>query len=153
MNNTILNKTPDCEIVTSRVVDFSREMVFKAWTNPDHLKNWWGPKGFTNTFHQFDLRPNGKWSFTMHGPDGKNYQNECIFIAIDDPGLIVLNHVSDPKFQVVASFKSIDLQKTIVEFKMVFNSPEECNKIRFFVIDKNEENLDRLEEELKKMEG
>jgi hypothetical protein len=65
----------------------------------------------------------------------------------------VLNHVSDPKFQVVASFKSIDLQKTIVEFKMVFNSPEECNKIRFFVIDKNEENLDRLEEELKKMEG
>lgn len=34
-----------------------------------HLKNWWGPDGFTNTFHEFNLRPNGKWILTMHGPE------------------------------------------------------------------------------------
>ncbi len=46
----------DKEIVTTRVFDAPRELVFKAWTDPDHLVHWWGPKGFTNTFQEFDCR-------------------------------------------------------------------------------------------------
>src|SRR5688500_8680230 len=42
------------EIVTTRIFSYPRQLVWNAWTNPDHLKNWWGPNGFTNTFHQFD---------------------------------------------------------------------------------------------------
>lgn len=60
----------DREIVSVRVVNASREIVFKAWTDPQHLRSWWGPNGFTNTFHEFDLKPEGHWRFTMHGPDG-----------------------------------------------------------------------------------
>jgi uncharacterized protein YndB with AHSA1/START domain len=56
--------------------------------DPNHLKNWWGPKGFTNTFNEFDLRPGGKWSFVMHGPDKGNYVNECEFVKIEKPKLI-----------------------------------------------------------------
>ena len=61
----ILNVSPDCEIVNSRVINFSRDLIFRAWTDPYHLKNWWGPKGFTNTFSEFDLRPGGTWKFVI----------------------------------------------------------------------------------------
>ena len=66
----------DREIVTTRVFDAPRELVFKAWTDPDHLAKWWGPKGFTNTFQEFDMRPGGVWRFIMHGPDGVDYKNK-----------------------------------------------------------------------------
>lgn len=66
MPNEILQTTPDCEIVSSRVFDVKIEKLFRSWSDPNHLKNWWGPKGFTNTFHEFDFRVGGKWSFVMH---------------------------------------------------------------------------------------
>lgn len=56
-----------------------KDLVYMARYNPEHLKNWWGPKGFTNTFQEFDVRPGGKWKFTMHGPKKGNYKIECEF--------------------------------------------------------------------------
>jgi uncharacterized protein YndB with AHSA1/START domain len=50
---------PDCEIVTTRICKAPRKLVYKAWTDPDHLKSWCRPKGFTNTFNTFDLRVGG----------------------------------------------------------------------------------------------
>ena len=50
-------ETADREIVSVCVFDAPREQVFDAWTNPKRLSRWWGPQGFTNTFHEFDLRP------------------------------------------------------------------------------------------------
>jgi uncharacterized protein YndB with AHSA1/START domain len=52
----------DREIVTIRNFNFPRKQVYKAWSNPDLLKVWWGPKGFTNTFNFFDFREGGRWS-------------------------------------------------------------------------------------------
>jgi len=76
MKTEILTTTPECEIISSRTFSFPQELVFRAWSEPDHLKNWWGPAGFTNTFIEFDFRVGGKWSFIMHGPDKGNYANE-----------------------------------------------------------------------------
>ena len=64
----------DREIVSTRVLDAPRELVFRAFSDPDLLARWWGPEGFTNTFHEFDLRPDGAWRFVMHGPDGTDYR-------------------------------------------------------------------------------
>jgi len=66
------------EIVSSREFEAPRELLFQAWTNPDLLARWWGPKGFTNTFHEFDMKPGGTWRFVMHGPDGVDYPNDRI---------------------------------------------------------------------------
>ena len=151
MTSEIIAATPDCEIVSSRIVNASRDIVYAAWTDPNHLKNWWGPAGFTNTFNEFDLRPGGKWSFIMHGPGKGNYPNECEFIKIEKPALIIWKRFSKPVFQVVVSFEEISTDKTKIIFKQIFNSANECNKVRAFAIDKNEENFDRLELELKKM--
>jgi len=151
MASEIISTTPDCEIVTSRIVNASKDIVYQAWSDPNHLKKWWGPAGFTNTFNEFDLREGGKWSFIMHGPDKGNYANECEFIKIDKPNLIAWKRHSKPLFQVVATFDEVASNKTKVVFKMLFNSAGECNKLKPFVIDKNEENMDRLENELIKM--
>jgi uncharacterized protein YndB with AHSA1/START domain len=151
MESEIFSTTPDCEIVTTRTVNASINLAFKAWTDPNHLKNWWGPKGFTNTFNEFDLRPGGKWSFIMHGPDKGNYLNECEFIKIDKPNLILWKRHSKPLFKVLATFEKISSDKTKIIFRMFFDTADECNKLKPFVVDKNEENFDRLEVELTKM--
>ena len=147
----ITTTIPGCEIVTSRTINTTRELVYLAWSNPDHLKNWWGPAGFTNTFNEFDFREGGKWSFIMHGPDKGNYANECEFIEIKIPSLIAWKRFTKPLFQVVVTFEEIAADKTKIVFRQVFNSVDECNKIKSFAGNKNEEVFDRLENELIKM--
>ena len=149
----ILQANPDCTIVSTRTFNAAIEEVFRAWTEPAHLKNWWGPKGFTNTFKEYDLRPGGKWSFIMHGPDEGNYANECVFIKIDKPNLISWNRLSNPIFQVAASFEELPGGKTKVIFRMIFSSVKEYETIKKFAPAKNEENFDRLESELEKMKA
>ena len=151
MSTVTFPTTPDCEIVSSRVLEFSQDLVFEAWTNPNHLKNWWGPKGFKNTFEEFDLRPGGRWKFVMHAPDKGNFQNECEFVKIDKPTEIAWIRISKPLFNIVATFNQIAENQTKLVFRMVFDSPEECAKLKPYVVDKNEENFDRLEDELAKM--
>ena len=108
----------DCEIVSSRIFPVDNVLLFRAWSEPNHLKNWWGPAGFTNTFNEFDLRPGGKWSFIMHGPDKGNYHNECEFIKIVKPSLIAWKRHSKPLFQVVAAFEEITSEQTNIIFKI-----------------------------------
>lgn len=151
MTTSIISTTPDCEIITTRIVNATINQVFTAWTDPNHLKNWWGPNGFTNTFHEYDLRVGGKWTFTMHGPDKGNYENAVEFIAIEKPTLIAWKRHSKPLFQVVGMFEAISETQTKVVFKMLFDTAEECNKLKPYVVDKNEENFDRLEVELKQI--
>lgn len=65
----------DREIVTVRVIDGPRHLVFRAWTEARHLARWFGPRGFTTTTRAFEFRPGGVWDFQMHGPDGTVYPN------------------------------------------------------------------------------
>lgn len=97
------------------------------------------------------MRPGGKWRFIMHGPDKGNYRNECEFIKVDKPALIAWQRLSQPIFQVVATFEEVSTDQTKTVFKMLFNSAGECNKVKKFAVDKNEENFDSLEIELAKM--
>lgn len=151
MNTLLLATTPDCEIVSQRIFPVAQELLFRAWAEPEHLQNWWGPKGFTNTFNEFDFRLGGKWRFVMHGPEKGHYVNECEFIKIEQLSLIAWKRHSQPLFNVVATFEAVTPSSTLLVFKMLFATPEECNKLRPFVVDKNEENFDKLADELAKM--
>src|SRR4029079_5782761 len=92
------------EIAATRVFDAPRELVWRMWTDPDHVIHWWGPNGFTNTIHEMDVRPGGVWRFVMHGPDGVDYQNKIIFREVVRPERLVYDHVSGPKFHVTVTF-------------------------------------------------
>ena len=150
-NMKMLEGGPDRDIVTTRVLHAPRERVFRAWTEADHLARWWGPNGFTNTFQEFDPRPGGHWRFVMHGPDGTTYDNACVFLRIEAPASLVLEHVSPPYFHILASFEAMPGGTTRLHWTMRFRTAEECDKLRDFVTGKNEENIDRLEAELATM--
>lgn len=151
MNQLIPPPKPNQEIVTVRVLYFPKKEVYTAWSNPDQLKIWWGPKGFSNTFEEFNFQPGGHWKFVMHGPEKGNYKNECEFLEIDEPNLIYWKRISQPLFHVCVTFEESENKKTKITFRMIFDSVEECEKIKPFVVDKNEENFDKLEDLLKSL--
>ncbi len=140
----------DRMIVTTRVFDAPRELVFKAWTDPEHMAQWWGPKGFTNTFQEFDMRPGGIWRFVMHGPDGVDYKNKSVFVEVVKPERIVFQHVSGPQFQVTATFAE-QAGKTRLTFQMLFETAAERDKAKVYAVEANKQNFDRLEAQLAKM--
>jgi uncharacterized protein YndB with AHSA1/START domain len=148
--NNVTTKAGEYELVHTRIFDAPRELVFEAWTNPDHLAKWWGPNGFTNSFHKFDMQPGGTWEFTMHGPDGTDYPNMVIFVEIDKPERIVLHHVSGPRFQITAIFEDVD-SRTRLTFRQVFETARDFNTVKTYAEPSNEQNLDRLSAHLAKM--
>ena len=77
---------------TSQEIPAAVEEVFSAISHPERLARWWGPARFTNTFHICEFVNGGRWSFVMHGPDGKNYPNENIFSEIEPPNKVVIQH-------------------------------------------------------------
>jgi uncharacterized protein YndB with AHSA1/START domain len=133
----------DRDIVTTRLLAAPRERVFAAWTDPEQLAQWWGPAGFTNSFQEFDLRPGGQWRFTMHAPDGKGFPNHSVFREITPPERIVFEHLSGPHFEVSTTFTDAE-GGTLLSFRMRFGSVEECEAIKRFALEGNEQVFDRL---------
>lgn len=82
-------------ITITRVFDAPRELVYKAWTDPERLAQWWGPHGFTNPVCEVDLRPGGIWRIDMQGPDGTIYPNKGVYQEIVAPERLVYSDVVD----------------------------------------------------------
>ncbi len=136
------------EIVSARTFNHPVNEVYQAWANPELLKQWWGPKGFTNTFHEHDLRPGGRWLFTMHGPEKGNYENACTFAEIRPNEFLSWTRQSQPYFNVEVLFEPVSANETKVVFKMIFDDEKLYNTINNFAPEKNEENFDKLEQVL-----
>ena len=115
--------TSDREIVVTRVFDAPRALVFEAWTDPKHLANWWGPNGFTLTTYELDFKPGGIWRSVMHGPDGRDYKNEVVYVEIAEPERLVYRHVSAPHFQMTVTFVD-DGGKTKITAQMLFETAD-----------------------------
>ncbi len=132
---------------TSRKLPFSPTAVFSAISAPDRLANWWGPDGFTNTFHHFEFKPGGRWSLTMHGPDGTNYLNESEFINVVAHSLVRIRHISPPEFVLTIGLKPQD-DGTLLNWEQVFKDAKVAESVRHVVEPANEQNLNRLATEL-----
>jgi uncharacterized protein YndB with AHSA1/START domain len=77
------------ELVINRTFDAPRALVFKVWTDPQHLAQWWGPSGYTNPVCEVDLRPGGAIYIEMTGPDGVMIPNKGIFREVTPPERLV----------------------------------------------------------------
>lgn len=125
VTDTVLS--PGKELTITRVLNAPIQLVWKVWTDPDHIKNWWGPNGFTNTIFEMDLKPGGTWDFIMHGPDGKDYKNKSIFKEVIKHGRIVYEHITGPKFITTIKFTPQG-KKTLLEWQMVFDTTEDRDR-------------------------
>jgi uncharacterized protein YndB with AHSA1/START domain len=138
----------DRDIVTSRVLGASRDRVFEAFRDPARLARWWGPRGATNTFEEFDLRPGGAWRFVMHLPGGVDVRMESVFLEVVAPERIVFRHLSDDHpFEMTITLEE-EGGATRVTWRMRHATAAECAKVKDVVVRANEENLDRLAAEL-----
>jgi uncharacterized protein YndB with AHSA1/START domain len=133
------------EIVNTRTFNVSREVLFNSWEDPELLAQWWGPNGFTNTFHDFEFRPGGTWKFTMHAPNGADFYNTSIFKEIVKPERIVFLHLLPVhEFLLTAVFEDLG-DKAKLTFRQLFDTVEEVHRFGKFITEANEQNLDRLE--------
>jgi len=82
------------ELVLKRTFNAPREVVFDAWTDPNQVAKWWGPKGFTNPRCEIDARVGGIIHIDMRGPDGVVYPMEGVFKEIERPKLLVFLSVA-----------------------------------------------------------
>src|ERR1700733_12350519 len=114
------------EIVITRLFDAPRELVWQAMTDPEHLVHWWGPRGFTTTIQEMDVRPGGIWQHVMHGPDGTDYPTRSVFKELVKPDRLGFVHGGgkkggpDGRFEATWTFAALDNgDKTRVTIRMV----------------------------------
>mgnify|MGYP003441321038 FL=1 len=121
------------EMIFSRIVNAPRELVFDVWTIREHVEKWWGPDGFTTTSKQFELKPEGVWLFTMHGPDGIDYPNKIVFMEIDRPSKLVYRHSDDEGVEPIRFHSEVTFEeengKTLITMHMIMETAEMLTKV------------------------
>ncbi|MBP1962962.1 SRPBCC family protein [Paenibacillus aceris] len=158
-NNDATNNTTATingpELIVTRTLSAPRELVFKTWTDPEHLVHWWGPQGFTLTIHAIDVKPGGVWRYTMHGPDGTDYENKISYIEVNRPETLVYSHgdaEEDEQFRVNVTFADRGNQ-TELTMRSLFKSAEYLEYVvkNYGAVEGAKQTLDRLAEELAKL--
>jgi uncharacterized protein YndB with AHSA1/START domain len=152
-------KVYDREIVISRVVDAPRELVWEAWTDPEHVARWWGPRGFSTTIETMDVRPGGRWKQVMHGADGTDYPNLSTFTEVVKPERIAFAHGGGRRggpgirFESTWTFEALPDERTRVTIRQLFASVADRERIvkEFNAVEGGTQTLARLAEELAKV--
>ena len=142
------------ELSISRLINAPRELVFKVWTEPEHVAKWWGPDGFKNTIHEMNVKAGGVWRLTMHGPDGRDYPNKIVFLEVVKPERLVYKHSDDGEPELISFHVTVTFEeqgnKTLLTMISVFESAADLER----VIKENGaaegmvQHIDRLEEYL-----
>ena len=146
-----MENTADREIIQTRLLNAPRSLVWQAWTDPKHLIHWWGPDGFTNTFHEISVKPGGIWRFMMHGPDGVDYPNRIEFLEVVEPEKITYRHVEDSEEEAICFFNTVTFEdrgdKTFLTMRAVFPTQEEKDYVvrEHGAIEGGKQTIDKLE--------
>ena len=146
------NKSNEIRII--RVYDAPVQAVWDAWTDPEQVAQWWGPRGFTITTHSKDLRVGGTWRYTMHGPDGTDFPNTTKYFEVEKHARLVYDHGgSDDRpamFRVTVTFAEVN-GKTKMEMVMALPSAEALENTRKVIKNfSGNSTWDRLAEYLEK---
>ena len=149
----------DREIVLSRVIAAPRELVFKVWTDPQHLPMWFGPEGFKVETHEIDIRVGGRWRFVFVGPDGTRYDNRMVFLRIEPPNLLEMDHGTDTdddpnRFRVIVTFDEQSNGKTVVTLRQLH--PTKARRvwaIGFGAVEFGYQTLDKLARHVDALKG
>ncbi len=138
--------------VRCKVIQATAAEVYAAMSDPARVARWWGPEGFTNTIHEFEFRPGGRWLLTMHGPDGRDYPNESRFARVVPNRAVEIEHLSGHHFVL-----TIELQEqghgTLVAWQQTFDTAEHYGRVAALVAVANEQNLERLAAEAQRSEN
>jgi uncharacterized protein YndB with AHSA1/START domain len=140
----------DREIVLSRVIAAPRARVFRAFTDPNQITRWFGPEGFTVETLDIDIREGGRWRFMYTGPDGTRYDNRMVFLRIDAPRLLEMEHGSDldddpARFHTTITFDEQSDGKCVLTMRQLLPTKEQRDgAIGFGAVELGYQTLDKL---------
>jgi uncharacterized protein YndB with AHSA1/START domain len=143
-----------CEIAVARLIKAPPALVFQAWTNPVGISNWWGPRGFSTTTLEMDVRPGGKWRHIMHGPDGRDYESEIVYIEVVRPSRLTYKLASQKEQAAVQFVSTVTFEEegqgTRITLRMLFPTAEERDRVArdYGAVEGAEHTLERLEEQI-----
>ena len=119
----------ECELVITRIFDAPRPLVFKLWTEPEHLVRWWGPRGFTPISGRMDVRQGSRWSRLMRSPDGSVIRKHGVYRELVAPERLVLTYITDdaagipgPETLVTVTFTDLDGKTRLTLYQAAFQS-------------------------------
>ncbi|WP_339268875.1 SRPBCC domain-containing protein [Paenibacillus sp. FSL K6-1330] len=165
MTNQMITRVEGQVLVLERVFNAPRELVFKVFTDGEHLKQWWGPRGWEVTVSKMDFRPGGSWHYCMKCLDknqgdffGMESWGKSVYQEIEEPEKIVyIDYFSDaegniaegmPATTVTMSFEEQD-GKTKLISRAVYESPEALKIVLDMGMEEGiTQTWDRLEEYL-----
>lgn len=143
-------------ITMEREFDAPPALLFRAYSDPDAMKAWYGPNGFTITVLSMDFRVGGLFRFFMHGPDGTDYPNRMLYREIVSAERLVYRHGTDVDydpnaFEVVTTFKSIGAGRTLLTKISTFPSVDARNAVmKFGAIELGMQTFEKLAAYVKK---
>src|SRR3970282_872322 len=153
---TTVTAPGDRELVIQRVFDAPRELVFRAYTDPEALVRWWGPREWTTEVRSMDVRPGGRWHYVMRGPGGEEAWGIATYREVVPPErLVYTDAFSDaegstvpPEMEITVIFEDQG-GKTLLSSTTLFASTEERQQvIEMGVVEGMGQTLDRLDEYL-----
>lgn len=117
----------DREIVLGRVIDAPRSLVYAAWTDPDQIQDWFGPEGMVIDTKEIDINPGGLWRFDMVTSDGLRYSNRMLFLRMEAPALIEVEHGTDQdndpgRWRMLVTFDEQSDGKTVLTLRQMHPS-------------------------------
>ena len=136
-NKTEITFEGDCEMLIKRTFNAPRRLVFKAWTEPESIKQWWGPRTWPVAVCTVDLRVGGRWHYCMRGPDGQESWGIGIYTVIDEPKrLVIEDHFSDaegtlnpPPTIMESNFEELAGDRTSFVGRAIFTSREHRQEV------------------------
>jgi uncharacterized protein YndB with AHSA1/START domain len=147
MAPSLSSTAPGGTVVSSRIIAASPAELWQAWADPVQQARWWGPEGFSNTVHEFDLRAGGAWRLTMRASDGTEFHNRKVFTEVVPGERVVFRHLEPMHvFTMTISFAPRG-GATKLTWRMEFESPTSAELLKFISL-ANEQNFDRLEAHL-----
>lgn len=136
------------ELVHIRLLNAPRELVWDVWTQPEHIREWWGPVGFTLTHKSMRVQKGSEWKFTMHGM-GRDFENKITYLDVIKPSLLSYRHGDENEtlsFMVRVTFEDVN-GKTRLTMRSEFQSEAiiaELNR-QVKAIEGGKQTLDKLE--------
>jgi uncharacterized protein YndB with AHSA1/START domain len=169
MSNKMITKAEGNVLTLERVFDAPRELVFKVFSEAEHLKHWWGPRGWTLTVCNVDFRPGGVWHYCMKCIDEKQVDffgfeswGKAVYEEIVEPEKVIfVDYFSDADGNEAEGMPSSQITMTLVELegktkiisRAQYVSPEALKNVMEMGMEQGiTETWDRLEEHLQSLQ-
>lgn len=153
-NRLVVTTPSDTEIVMTRSFRAPRELVWRAWTDPQHVRQWWGREGSTLTVCEIDLRVGGEWRYVERQADGSEYPFKGVYREIVPPERLVSTFIFDMEpFSEKANVDTLTLEEidggTRITTHTQFASKEDRDAmVESGMEDGANESMDRLDAHL-----